>query len=156
MNKLKSQYHNLHFKYFIVGVFLALGSVPLSGVAASCTVSTVSINFGTYNVYTTTNTVSTGQVKVVCNPLTAPYTVALNGGTYGTITQRKQGSGSNTLLYNLYSDPARTVLWGDGSTNGTTVSSSSSTPLNVYGSIPALQNVSVGSYSDNVSVTVTF
>lgn len=158
MVKLKNQHRVQCVKYVTAGWLLILGWFMFWSHASGCTVSTVSVNFGTYNVYNTSNTTSIGQITVSCNPATTPYIVALNGGLYGTISQRKQklSSGSDTLLYNLYSNPSMTVLWGDGSTNGTTVASSSPTPLNVYGNLPALQNISVGNYSDSVSVTVTF
>jgi spore coat protein U-like protein len=124
--------------------------------AAVCTVNTVPVNFGTYDVYSNADTLTIGQVGVNCNPAGTSFIVALNGGIFGTITQRKQGSGANRLLYNLYTNASRSILWGDGSTNGVTVSSSGLVPLNIYGSIPARQDVSVGNYSDSVSVTVTF
>jgi spore coat protein U-like protein len=123
---------------------------------AICSVATVPVNFGNYNVYATGNSLTTGQITVTCDPISTTYTVALNGGTYGTIAQRKQSSGSDFLFYNLYTDAAHSILWGDGSTNGITVSSSGLAPLNVYGSMPGQQDVSVGSYSDVVAVTVNF
>lgn len=139
--------------YFIFFISLL---VPLESHAVVCSVSTVPVNFGVYNVYQSGNTLTIGQITVACDPVATTYTVALNGGTYGTIAQRKQSSGSDFLLYNLYTDASRSVLWGDGSTNGVTVSSSGSAPLDVYGSAPGQQDVSVGTYSDNVSVTVSF
>ena len=148
MQKIKNRYLWLFTKIIL---FLV---IPAK-VYAICSVSTVPVNFGTYNVYTTGNALTIGQITVLCNPLTA-YIVSLNSGQHGTIAQRKQASSNDFLLYNLYTDPARTILWGDGSTNGVTVSSSGSTPLNVYGSMPGQQNVSVGSYLDTVAVTVLF
>jgi spore coat protein U-like protein len=139
--------------YFIFFISLL---IPLESGAVVCSVSSVPVNFGSYDVYASGNTQTIGQVTVTCDPVTTSYTVALNGGTYGTIAQRKQSSGSDFLLYNLYTDPARSILWGDGSTNGVTVSSSSPNPLNVYGSIPGQQDVSEGTYTDHVSVMVTF
>lgn len=153
-NKQLLSYRTIQCAFYIIVLTCIL--LPVLGRATSCTVSTVSVNFGTYNVYATTALQTTGQITVTCNPVSTSYIVALNGGTYGTITQRKQSSGSDLLLYNLYTDPARTVLWGDGSTSGVTVTSSGLTPLTVYGVIPAQQDVSAGAYSDNVSVTVSF
>jgi spore coat protein U-like protein len=150
-DKMSRQIKCILYIFYFINLF-----IPLQSQATVCSVSTVPIIFGTYNVYLTGNTQTIGQITVSCDPVTTSYTVALNGGTYGTIAQRKQSSGSDILLYNLYTNPARSVLWGDGSTNGVTVSSSNPTPLNVYGNIPGQQDVSVGTYSDNVSVTVTF
>jgi spore coat protein U-like protein len=70
-------------------------------------------------------------------------------------------TGSDFLDYNLFRDNGRTSIWGDG-TGG---SSSqfilfliANTPriLTVYGRIPPGQDVSVGQYSDVLTVTVTF
>lgn len=125
---------------------------------SSCSLTTTPVSFGIYNVYATTNPGSSGQITVTCNPANTPYTVALNGGSNGTISQRKLKlvSGSDTLSYNLYTDATRSTLWGDGTTNGVTVASSNSTPLTVYGAITVLQDVSVGTYTDSVTVTATF
>jgi spore coat protein U-like protein len=125
--------------------------------AVVCDVSTTAVNFGSYNVYATSNPGTQGQVTVSCTPLTT-YTIALNGGLYGNISQRKMHSTTNseTMLYNLYTDASLSSLWGDGTSNGTTVTSSEATPVTVYAAIPPLQDVSVGTYTDNVSVTVSF
>ena len=52
-------------------------------------------------------------------------------------------------------------MWGDGS--GTTGQyhiknppNNTDVPLTVYGRVPALQDVSVGSYSDTVIATINF
>lgn len=125
---------------------------------AACSITTTPVSFGIYNVYAASNPGSTGQITVNCNPSTTSYVVALNGGLSGTISQRKlkRAAGSDNLLYNLYTDASRTTIWGDGSNNGVTVSSSSSTPLPVYGAIIPLQDISTGTYTDSVAVTVNF
>lgn len=53
---------------------------------------------------------------------------------------------------------ARTIIWGDG-TSGTsivTVNNVRNTTRTVYGRIPALQDVRAGSYSETLTVTVTY
>lgn len=61
------------------------------------------------------------------------------------------------LSYNLYIDPTRLLVWGDGSGLTTTVTNLAlSADHTVYGRIPAQQNVTAGSYADLIVVTVTF
>jgi spore coat protein U-like protein len=132
---------------------------PLNVFAVSCSVTTTPVSFGAYNVYATTSPATTGQVTVSCNPASTPYTIALNGGLHGNISQRKlkQSGGTDNLLYNLYTDATMTTIWGDGtSSNGVTVASSNSTPLIVYGGMKPLQDINTGTYTDTVGITVTF
>ncbi|WP_407809904.1 spore coat protein U domain-containing protein, partial [Staphylococcus aureus] len=85
--------------------------------------------------------------------------VTLSPGISGAALARQLRQSGHQLNYNLYTDNARTIVWGDG-TGGT---SKVSTPLNgllsfsvsvpVYGRIPARQWVAAGPYSDSVVVT---
>jgi spore coat protein U-like protein len=65
------------------------------------------------------------------------------------------------LNYNLYLDPTRRIVWGDGS-GGTEYYSVSNPPNNttvvvpVYGRINPLQDVSAGTYSDVIEVKILF
>jgi spore coat protein U-like protein len=66
-------------------------------------------------------------------------------------------SAGNLLSYNLYLDPTRLTIWGDGSATTGTVSGTGITgSYTVYGRIPARQNAVVGIYADIVTVTVAF
>ena len=74
-------------------------------------------------------------------------------------------SGANTLGYNLYTANTYSVVWGDGTGSTSTVTGtmvlnspnpSGTSQSTVYGQIPALQDAAVGSYSDNITVTVTY
>ena len=68
-------------------------------------------------------------------------------------------SGGNTLTYNLYTDPSRTQVWGDG-TGGSNVSNGSGSgaaqTINVYGRISSGQTVPTGTYTDTITVTINF
>ena len=74
-------------------------------------------------------------------------------------------SGANPLNYNLYFDAAYTQVRGDGTggsqTGGAnfTLSNSNktdSTTSTIYGRAPALQDVAAGTYSDTITVTITY
>jgi spore coat protein U-like protein len=125
--------------------------------AAGCTVSTSGLSFGTYDVFSPLNDDITGTISVNCASGTS-YTLSLSSG-FGTYAARTMTSGTNLLAYNLFLDPTRLTIWGDGSA-GTGTASGVGTGTNadtpVYGRIPAGQNVPVGNYSDVVTVTVTF
>lgn len=126
--------------------------------ATSCTVSTTSMNFGSYNVFSSTANSTYGTITVTCSPSGSPYTIALNGGLHGTINQRfmTQGGGSDSLTYGVYIDPTHSTNWGDGTGSSVTVSNTTASPIQVYGLLPASQDVSAGNYSDMLNVTVTF
>jgi spore coat protein U-like protein len=121
--------------------------------------STPAINFGSYNVYSTAPLDSVSTVSWKCQRTRLLAYITLDEGQSGTYSQRTMTSGANTLQYNLYTDAARTTVWGDG-TSGTSeytfLFTSSSGSVNIYGRIPALQDVAVGHYSDSVTVTIVF
>ena len=68
-------------------------------------------------------------------------------------------SGAHLLNYNLFTAANRALVWGDATYGSATVSGSGSgEAVNhvVYGSISPHQNVPAGSYSDIVTVVITF
>ena len=134
---------------------LALALTAQQGYA--CTLNVTGMNFGSYDVFSNSALDSTGNIDVNC-PSGIEYSIALSAGS-GTHTQRVMNSGANTLNYNLYTGPNRSVVWGD-TTSGTARVSGTGVGISfnhaVYGRIPALQNVHSGSYSDVINVLLTF
>lgn len=125
-------------------------------VAAFCTVATTSLAFGTYT--SAANATTTATVTATCTNTTS-YTVALDKGTNGaTETARlmKAGSSAATLSYGIYSDSGYTTNWGTtaGSQSGT--GNGSAQTLTAYGKIPSGQFVTPDSYTDTVTVTLTY
>jgi spore coat protein U-like protein len=127
---------------------------------SACTVTTTAANFGNYNVFTTTTVNTTGTIRVTCSPR-ANIQIAIgaspNSGGFNPRSM-KLTTGTDLLNYNLYTNSARTTIWGDG-TSGTSVvivNNVSNTTRTVYGRIPALQDVRAGSYSETLTVTVTY
>ena len=92
--------------------------------------------------------------------LAAPYNIGLNAGTGtgATVAARKMTSGANLLTYSLFQDAAHLVVWGNtiGTDTVALVGTGLAAATTVYGRIPALQNVPVGSYTDTITATVTF
>ncbi len=134
---------------------VALAMTAPQGWAATCSLNVTGVNFGGYNVFSNVALDSAGNIGV-SSDVSAEYTIALSKGG-GSYEQRVMSSGAYSLNYNLYTDAARTGVWGDGN-GGFAIVSGSGTSVNhvVYGRIPARQNVTVGSYSDSIIVTLTF
>ncbi|MGB9148934.1 MAG: spore coat U domain-containing protein [Burkholderiales bacterium] len=136
-----------------------------SGIAhGACSIAVTPINFGAYNVFATVPLRSTGTFSVTCNEAPPP-TVTISIGpsaTTGVINPRQmqQSGGSDVLGYNLFTDSALGQLWGDGVSGGTVlrqkVTKNKAWNALVYASLPALQNVSAGSYSDSLLVTIVW
>lgn len=128
-------------------------------VLAACTVSAENLAFGDY---ISDSVQATSNIALTCTNGT-PYTVALDKGTSpnaGPNNRQMTGGGSapQYLDYALYQDVSQSIYWGDNpnvSTQDGTGTGSQST-LTVYGLIPAQQRVTSGSYSDTITITITY
>ena len=158
--------------YGIAVAILCLPSYRIADAAYridSCSVSTTGITFGVYDPASATDkTNNSGTVTITCSTTSRPTgttaTITLSKGS-GTFAQRVMTNGSNSMNYNVYKDSAYTQVWGDGTgstfanswVGATDNGSSVAVPFTLYGKIPALQyNVVPGSYSDSLTVTVTY
>jgi len=138
---------------------LWMGTVPAE--AAQCSFSTSSVNFGTYNVFTSGPNDTVGTIRFECNGGAKHVVVAITSGTAGSFAPRSLGGGLDRLSYNLYQNASRTSIWGDGSAGsqpyyvGDPPNKQEQT-LTIYARIPAAQDVRAGSYSDSVTVVVLY
>jgi spore coat protein U-like protein len=131
-------------------------------VTSNCTVSTTTVAFGNVDVTSGSAVNSTGGISVTCTNGTAWAASANAGaGTGASLATRKMANGANLLNYVLYTDSARTTVWGDGA-GGTTATlsdtgSGSAQAKTIYATVPAGQtSLPAGSYSDTVTVTITY
>lgn len=131
----------------------------------SCTVSTTPMAFGTYDQTSSTPNDANATVTINCTSVASVLStadIAMSTGGSGTATARRMASGTNLLLYNIYANSGRTTVWGDGTGGIAPVQVQLNGLLNfnvaatVYGRIPALQNVPVGTYTDTLTITVTY
>jgi spore coat protein U-like protein len=155
--------------HLLISICVALGILRAGTAlgAGFCNITSAGVSFGSYDVFASTENDQTGTVSIACGgniTTAATLTVSLDKGANSSgLPNRnmKLASGSDLLSYNLYFDAARTQVWGDG-TGGTviwsTVGGHNPTPTHtVFGKIPASQtSVSVGSYSDTVTMTLNF
>jgi spore coat protein U-like protein len=102
---------------------------------------------------------NTSTLQVQCTN-TTPYNIGLDAGTGSgaTVAARKMSNGGATLIYSLYCDSARTVLWGNtvGTDTVAGIGTGASQSYNVYGRVPAQTTPVAATYTDTVTVTVTY
>jgi spore coat protein U-like protein len=123
--------------------------------AAECTLNVVDVSFGAYDTFSLADTNITGALSISCDAETS-LQMSLSAG-FGSFTTRQMKSGGDTLVYNLFTDPTRLTIWGDGSPGTSRLSlSGTSGNYTIYGRVPARQNVPVGTYGDTITVTLTF
>ncbi len=131
----------------------------------ACSVASTGLAFGTFS---GSRIDSTGVIRLTCfgRSNDNPYAVALSEGRSNSFIDRLMFNGaSNELPYNLYLDPSRSIIWGNG--RGETqqhvgnfnfgILGTAIVPLTVYGRIPAQARLPApGAYADTILIIVTF
>jgi len=128
-------------------------------ITASCTINSAStLNFGSQGVLTA-NVDQTSTLQVQCTN-TTPYNIGLDAGAGAgaTVAVRKMTSGGNTINYSLYSDSGRTTVWGNTVSTDTVAATGNGAAQSytVYGRVPAQTTPAPGTYTDTITVTVTY
>lgn len=127
-------------------------------IESTCTIDTpapTDVDFGTVD-SSATGIQAEGTLFVYCTPDTE-FNIALGSGVNGgDVTSRAMSNDDGVLVpYQLYQDPARSLVWGE--TEGTNTVVGTGTPdvqeLTVYGLVPSA-NFPAGSYTDTVTATV--
>jgi spore coat protein U-like protein len=130
--------------------------VHLQQTAPGCGVSANNLSFGNY---TGALINATSTLKVGCSNGTA-YTVGLNAGTASgaTVTNRMMQNGTYLLPYALYSNAAMTTNWGNSAATNWVSGKGTGTAqtLTVYGQLPAKEFAMPGTYTDTITVSVTY
>jgi spore coat protein U-like protein len=143
------------------------GTLAVSAtVSASCLVSTAAVNFGNYDPLTTHATApldGAGSVIIRCadglavNVRLGLSAVAVTGSVDDAPLREMAGPGGDRLAYNLFTDPARTDVWGNTAATGVGATGDGlDQALPIYGQIPAGQNRASGVYNDTVTASVVF
>jgi spore coat protein U-like protein len=121
-------------------------------------VSSGTLDFGTATSLAANTDVQT-NFAVQCTSATA-FNLGLDGGAApgGTVATRLMTSGSGTVGYKLYSNAAYTTNWGNTVGTDTVPGTGSGGPvvLTVHGRVPPQATPAPGTYSDTVTVTVTY
>ena len=126
--------------------------------ASSCIIGSVgSMDFGS-SIDLATALSTTANILVTCTSGT-PYTVELNagGGSGATTAVRKMTSGGNTVNYSIYKEVAHTNVFGTGGTEKVSATGNASAQTyTAYGLVPIQATPPIGTYTDTVTVTVTY
>lgn len=135
-----------------------------------CSVSNAALNFGNYSIFSTSpDTASTTIVIpnggcLFSNKIRIKISLS-QGNSNPNYNPRTLLNGASSMNYNLYLDNAYSTIWGNGSNGTQEFSQTLNCPYNlctisggvpVYGSIPALQNVPPGTYTDTITITLQF
>jgi spore coat protein U-like protein len=146
----------------------AVAPAVLASGGNNCSVSAVTHAFGAYDALNTLD--STSNITATCTTgggaANVPYQLALSAGPGSYASRRMTGPAATILAYNLYTNSARTTIWGDGTAGTSIVSTTMVVPVSgsasfihtLYGRIPGSQNVRPGAYAttSNITVTVTW
>ena len=153
-------------KHLLIGLLLLF--TLTSGLFACESVSFVTqpVEFGVYNPLSSQPKDVTGTVEILCIAVPGTqvdYTISLSPSSGTPLPERKMTASQDELQYNLYTDPQRIWIWGDGS--GGTATSGDSFVLQqpselrsypIYARLPAFQPVRPDIYTDQIVVTVSF
>ena len=84
--------------------------------------------------------------------------LSAGGGTGATVAVRKMTSGANTVNYTLYRDAARTLVWGTtiGTDTVTGTGNAANQAITIYARTPTQTVPPPGTYTDTVTVTITY
>ena len=134
---------------------------------SACTINTSSIRFGNYDSFSSIPSDTAGTITVNCTSDVVKANLTLSqSSTSGSFNPRqmKRSGGTDLLNYNIYTDVARTIIFGNGAGGTTDIGLKRPTGkpepwsqvIDIYGRIPPGQDVSVGSYSDTLTVTINW
>lgn len=130
-----------------------------AGSSSGSGISFGTLDFGTHlrldNLLTRVGQPGAGALRVNCQQ-SIPYRVLINAGYSGTTNTRQMvGPSSAVLTYNLYTGADYATVW-DNSTGVSAVGNGQDQWLPIYARVPAQSAPSPGSYSDTLTVTVSW
>lgn len=120
----------------------------------------ITLDFGNYDTVGTqeTNSLdSTTNFDSRCSKGTS-VSLSFDTGQHASGSIRRMEHNGEYLVYEIYSDSGFTTVWGSGAENDMEYTSTQSAPESkaVYGRILPGQDVSIGTYSDTLTLTATF
>ncbi|CAE6738034.1 MULTISPECIES: Csu type fimbrial protein [Paraburkholderia] len=137
----------------------SFGFTASATVVNNCLISATNVAFTSTGVLSSALNAS-GAITARCTNGDA-YQIALSSGSSGSVAARQmqRAGGGGAVNYQLYTDPAHTSAWGDG-TAGTTMAtgtgSGNAVSITVYGRVPAQTTPMPGNYSDTITATISF
>jgi spore coat protein U-like protein len=153
--------------FIVICAFSKQALATCIGLGCKCSLNVIGIAFGVYSTVDPNNTTGNGNVQVTCSAsavnAVVTYQATFSKGNSNSF-QRYMLNGGTHMKYNIYNAPSNGDIYGDGTSNTVAINDGYTIPTlapavknyTVYGIIPALQSLPTGSYSDNLTVTLTF
>ncbi len=129
-------------------------------ITAQCVINSTTLmdfNSATIGVLNANND-ATSTLKVQCTN-TTPFDIGLDGGTSGgTVTQRLLINAGHTINYNLYTTSGFGTVWGNTVHTDTVANTGTGAEqiFTIYGRVPPQTTPAPGTYTDLVTVTITY
>jgi len=126
-----------------------------ANVVSSCSIAAIAdLAFGAYDPASVTPDLAQTTANVTCT-LATTYGLTINDGL--NTGRRMKDAGTNHLDYEVYSDVGMLQVWPSSAPGVAGVGLGlTAVPHIIYGSIAAGQNVPTGSYTDTLTMTVTW
>lgn len=137
------------------------GSFPFdvsATVLPSCSLTGASdLGFGSAPSNFTGSLGASSTITMNCVYRTA-WQVGLDNGQNAVGSTRRMLQGSNAVIYDLYRDSAHTLRWGNTLNTDTAAGTGTGAAqsLTVFGRVQPQSGLAVGTYSDRITVTVTY
>lgn len=115
------------------------------------------MNFGNVGVLSA-NIDQTSTINIQCTSGQA-YNIGLNRGVTGaSVAARQMSAAGSTINYSLSTDAARTINWGEtiGTDTVAGLGNGAVQSYTVYGRVPPQTTPAPGTYTDTVTVTITY
>ncbi len=139
------------------------------GVNCTCSVSVNPLDFGNYNPFSPSLINANGNITVTCGAsllgAIIAYQVDINAGNAGNFNPRYMTNGAYHMNYNIYTDAAYSLIWGDG-TAGTNIVQNNFTLSLITQKVTnhpfyarlfgGQTNVAAGNYADNLTISVIY
>lgn len=121
--------------------------------------SAANLNFGSVGIIAS-NLDATSNLVVQCTNGTS-YNIGLDNGIGSgatTAARKMTGPNSETIAYSLFTDSARSTVWGNtiGTNTKAAIGSGAAQTYTVYGRVAPQNSPTPGSYADTVTVTLTY
>ncbi len=174
--------HKPFIKLFIASaIFIQIGSAfalttgtpatfeVRATVTGNCSISATAMAFGNYDPVITnasTDLTAVSTVSVTCAKGVNTATIGMDYGLHvsGSTQRQMKGPGTSDFLsYNLFQSPSPyttcpgTVAWNNTAPLLIPIAPSKATrSFNVCGTVPQNQDVTIGAYTDTVTVSINF
>ena len=147
--------------YLQISALILIMGVSYPAFAVLCDINAEALIFGNYNAYSSNPNDSLCNITYHCTGINTNYTkvvITLTRGVSNSYNRFFYDKNNSAVLYNLYLDPQRTMVWGDGTENTAIYSApivlDTLQTVPVYGRIFPQQKIRIGTYSAPIMASI--